>query len=217
MNSPIIRAVGFDLDNTLYEPNDNTNKQIREYLCQTVTGFLGRPHEEVHEEFYRIFGGLGSGSKTIVELTGIDRKDAKSWVQKGLEEADVASVLREDPELAVLLSRIHDNYKTYLITSSREEIAVKKFGALGINPVVFDIRLYADNSGNLLRDDGSAFKYISETFGVPLEEMMFVGDREKTDILPANELGMTTAIVNAESDKANYQLAKIHDLEGILL
>ena len=46
--------------------------------------------------------------------------------------------------------------------------------------------------------------------------MMFVGDREKVDIIPAAKLGMLTAIVNAKSELAHFELQAIHDLEKIL-
>ena len=46
---------------------------------------------------------------------------------------------------------------------------------------------------------------------------MFVGDREKSDILPAKKLGIKTAIVNSMSQSADYQLKTIYDLEEILL
>ena len=64
--------------------------------------------------------------------------------------------------------------------------------------------------------NGSVFIYVADYHKLSFNNMMFVGDREKTDIIPAKKLGITTFIVNANSDSADYQLDEIYNLEKIL-
>ena len=207
-----IESVGFDLDGTLYKPNDEVNEQIRRYACERASELLGRKYDEVRSEFNIYFLDTQSASQSLVKL-GIE--NGKEIMQEALEKADIASILGRDERLADLIVRLAENYKLFLITSSPERNALAKLNALGINSILFSPKLYGDSE--YIRDDGSAFNYVSGEQSVLLSQMMFVGDRKQTDIIPAKRWGMRTAIVNARSKEADYQLDSIYDLEGILL
>lgn len=208
-----IKSVGFDFDNTLYEPNPEINEKIREYVCRHASEALNKSYASIRKKFDELYLETESGSESL-KLLGIS--EGKVLMQEALEKADIASVLKKDDRLVRVLSKLNESYRLFLITGSSERISLKKLGVLGINPDLFHPKLYFD-SPFLREDGGSAFKYVSELHGVSLEQMMFVGDREQIDIIPANELGLTTAIVNGKSKIATYELLDIYELEEILL
>jgi FMN phosphatase YigB (HAD superfamily) len=208
----MVRSVGFDLDGTLYKLTDQINERIRSYACQRASEELGRSYDDVRADFDAEFSRTQSGSKSL-EAAGA--RDGKALVQEALEFADVASELRRDVMLAGMLERMSKSRKLYLITSSPEELAIAKMETLGISPEIFRPRLFRESP--YLRDDGSAFRFVAESHGVKYGEMVFVGDRDGTDIIPARDLGMWTAIVNATSDVADFHLEEIYDIENIVL
>jgi FMN phosphatase YigB (HAD superfamily) len=206
-----IKAVGFDLDNTLYYKTPEIDNLIQDYICEQIAIVLKKDYTEVRLQFTSNYVKTQSGSISL-KLLGI--KNGKELVQKAIEYADVSSVLKKDEKLVSMLMDLKSTYNTFLITSSPENAAIKKISALGIEKDIFDPRLYGESI--YLRDDGSAFRHIAKYLKLSLEEIMFVGDREKTDIIPAKVLGITTAIVNNKSEHADYNLTDIYQLKEIL-
>ncbi|MBX4212438.1 HAD family hydrolase [Candidatus Pacearchaeota archaeon] len=210
-----LKAIGFDLDKTLYKPNNDIDKRIQDYACEQASKHLCQPYNDVRLKFTEQLAILNSGRRALMSL-GISEDKAQNMIQEGLENADISIILQPDKKLASLIEKISWQYKTFLITTSTENLACKKLEALGIDKDLFYPKLYADAMPKYKRENGTAFKYVSDILKVPLQEVMFVGDRESVDILPANELNMKTAIVNAKSVHASYQLNEIYDLEKIL-
>jgi FMN phosphatase YigB (HAD superfamily) len=171
------------------------------------------PYDVVRKVFQKANSELQSARRSL-SLLGIPIEDGKLFVQEALENANIAKALKEDKRLCYMMSNIVDKYHVYLITSSSKDQTKKKLNALGLETKLFYPLL--DSDAKYLRDDGQAFTHVSAILNVPLADMMFVGDREKVDIIPGANLGMLTAIVNAKSDIANFQLSTIYELEKIL-
>ncbi len=207
-----IVSLGFDLDNTLYD-GAKTNEAIQDHICGQASTFLDRPYEEIREIFRDHYERTQSASGSLT-LMGIGSSKGVEIVQTSLEEADVSPSLERDEKLVGMFDRLSQRYKLFLITSSSKNTASKKLSALGIESSLFSPFLYRDSP--YLRNDGSAFEYVASNHNVSFDSMMFVGDREKVDIIPAKSLGIKTAIVNATSDEADYQLRNIYELEKFL-
>ncbi len=214
-----IKAVGFDLDNTLYVQTPEVHASIQNHIARRAAELLGRDYDAVKREFDAHYAELHSAGQSLREMgianCGVDPRDI---VQEALEQADVASVLSRDDRLVAMFDRLDQVLPLFLITTSGRVIAHRKLYAIGIEPIRFRVALYAEEANRgLERRDGTAFCHVAQELGVRLDEMLFVGDREKTDITPAAELGMKTAIVNARSEHATIELASIYDLECLLL
>ncbi len=208
----LVDAVGFDLDNTLYCSTSAITQKIQNYMLAKASAFLGRSLTQVQQEYTRIYSQLQSGRKTL-EALGVPQ--AQQAVQDALEHADIVSLLQRDDRLVALLQKLQISYKLFLITGSQEQTAHNKLNTLGISQTTFDLAMYS--GAPYERHDGSAFRHVAQMFNIPLTRILFVGDRERVDILPAKQLGVKTAIVNASSTYADYQLTTLYDLEQILL
>lgn len=206
-----ITSLGFDLDNTLYRQGPEMNEKIQEYACRKASTLLSQPYETVRSRFDQNFSETQSGSRSL-EAIGIT--NGREIIQEALENADIASVLKEDVRLQRMLDKLASSYKLFLITGSSKQIALGKLEAMGLlDPLVFNPTFYAESPYR--REDGTAFQYVARLHNVGFDRMMFVGDREKVDIIPAKDLGIKTAIVNAASDLADIQLREIYELEKI--
>ncbi len=205
--------IGFDLDNTLFKPNARINEYIRSYACRQASELLGQSYEQVRSAFDEQFALLKSFRGSL-RAVGIE--DATPIVQEALEQEEIVSLLQKDEALNAMLVRLSVRYGLFLITTNTEKVALRKLQALGIDADLFDPKIYELENPLYIRRDGSAFHRVSQLQSIDLSQMLFVGDRESTDILPAKQLGMMTAIVNAKSSQADYQLEDIYQLEEIL-
>ncbi|MCL5730369.1 MAG: HAD family hydrolase [Candidatus Pacearchaeota archaeon] len=210
----MIKQIGFDLDNTLYKELPEVHQEIHNNTITLASRILGLEVEDARRKFDEFYNQLGSGSQTLMRIGITSLKQAKRIVQEAIDMTDTARGLTRDERLAGMLERFAQQRGLYLITTSPKKQAYEKFNILGVNPDLFGIKLYGDS--DLLRDDGSVFRYVSKQTNTLSYEIMFVGDREKVDILPAKALGMKTAIVNATSQNADYNLGSIYDLENIV-
>lgn len=206
-----ILSIGFDLDNTLFKPNAEIDEKIRSYACQRAGEILQEPYEKIRNRFDDYYKIMQSGRRSLQAL-GI--KNSKELMQEALEKTDIISLLSRDERLHGVINRLSAAYKLFLITGGNEEISLRKLEALGIEDRLFDPKLYS--SSLYKRIDGSAFVHVSQLHQTSFSKMMFVGDREEVDILPAKKLGLTTAIVNATSAEADYQLQTIYQIEEIV-
>ena len=209
-----IGAVGFDLDNTLYVKNPTIDNEINNYICLKASKFLKRKLQEVNDLYNKKYSELQSSRLSLIAM-GIEEDKAISIVQEALENSNIAAYLKKDYQLVDLLKSLSHHYSLFLITGSRKDIAIKKLNALGIDKKLFYPILYSDSRQK--REDGAAFSHVSLLLNLQPINMMFIGDREKVDIIPAKKLGIKTAIVNSTSQFADYQLKTIYDLEEILL
>lgn len=203
-------VVGFDLDNTLYKPNKEINEEIKRLACKLASAKLNIDYLEIRRLFDENYSENNSGSKSL-EIIGIN--NGKELMQSALENIDV-NFLKRDRKLVNLIKNIYEEYKLFMITSNKHTTAIRKLDVLGIYSGVFDPLISSESKLN--REEGSVFEYIKKKFKVDYKDILFIGDREKTDIIPANRIGIKTAIVNSKSNIANFQLEEIYDLEFIL-
>lgn len=209
-----ILAIGFDLDNTLYIQDAEVDAVIQRNISEQVAQELSLDPQKTAQaylDFYRI---TQSASTSVQKLGVKSPVRAKEIVQTALETANIAEKLKIDVQLVSMLERLSKNAKLFLITGSRENLAMGKLHALGLKKNIFSAAIYAESS--LRRENGTAFEYIRDTLGVPYQNMVFIGDRESVDIVPANNLGIKTIMVNGTSKFATHNLSSIYQLEAIL-
>ncbi len=208
-----IEAVGFDVDNTLYKLGPDIEMVLLENIVHSVSSVRGQAYNEARDDFFAHYNELHSASASLAKM-GVP--NGKALVQEAMENAGMASVLRKDAKLRRLMLSLSKRYKLFLITGSSLEHTHAKLRALGLSdPGLFKAQICSDSAYR--REDGSAFRRVSEILSVPLQKMMFIGDREAIDILPAKSLGVKTAIVNGRSKEADYNLDAIYELEELLL
>lgn len=208
------KAIGFDLDNTLYKETPETKSIITEYILEKAAAILRKEISEIKKEYSKNYNLFQSARRALIAM-GI--KEGMDIVQEALEKADIASQLKPDNKTAILLQDLAKTYKLFLITGSKKNEAQKKLQALGINYKLFTESIYADNPHKLLREDGTAFTYIAEKLHLKQEELVFVGDREQVDIIPAKKLGITTCIINGQSKEADYNITSLEELRKYFL
>ncbi len=205
----VVKAVGFDLDQTLYQDSPEIQSRVRGEFYATIACCLNIPFEEAQARFEEGYAQTQSGGQTLKEL-GI--ADAREVLRDCLVKADISQVLQYDEKLVHLMTKITKDYFTFLITESRQADAEKKLQALGLSSEIFHYVAFWDTT-NLRKDTGTIFPEILRLSGLRPEEHVYCGDRLKDDILPAKQAGLKTILVGKENREADLCITTIHKLE----
>ncbi len=207
-----IKAVGFDLDQTLYGNTPEIQARVRGEIYNFISSTLDIPWERARERFEEAYKRIGEGGRTLESL-GIQQGSER--LRDCLARANVAQVLSRDEKLIQLMGRLNTNYFTFLITESREDDARRKLAALGLSADQFDFTAFWDST-ELRKHTGTIFPKIFRRSHYAPEEHLYCGDKMNDDIFPAKKAGLKTVLVGSENSQADYCLPKIHDLEGLL-
>ncbi len=208
-----VKAIGFDLDGTLYAPSEEINDRVRTQIARKIlekSPFL-ETIDRARQYFESRYQEIQSGSKVLSE---VGYKDPSIIIDECLAKADVLDLIKEDRRLAKFLAQLRENNFVYLLTHTPRELGVKKLQRLGIIPELFDRQIYSDTI-NTDRLEGKPFQYAIDESGIPPKNHVYIGDRKQSDIIPANRLGMQTIAVWSKIPEATLSLPTIHDIEGV--
>lgn len=213
-----VKAVGFDLDGTLYKSTPEMDDRIRVGFAWIIARDYPDQFpsvEKAREYFEGRYSELQSGTAVLREL-GYESETADQIRDSCLVNADTLDLLRTDRDLAALIHNIQHMYVTYLLTSSPRELGIQKLERLGIDSRFFEYAFYGDTF-NGSKSSGEAFKYVLSVVGFTPGKHIYIGDRRKSDILPAKKLGMGTIAVWSEIPEADFSVPTIYDIEDLLL
>jgi len=213
-----VEYVGFDLDGTLYPTDGEINDRVRTRIAEKILerNPSVRTVSAARACFENMYKKLESGTR-VLEACGYS--NASAVMDECLATADVLGLIRPNPALAQMMEELHDNCGTYLITSGPEDLALSKLERIGIDPNFFDFRFFSDNPSGFSKINGTAFQNALKVMGYSSggEWHVYVGDRENSDIVPAQSFGMKTVKVGGSKGSADYLIEKIEDLRGLLL
>lgn len=177
---PILGVI-FDLDDTLY-----SEKQYIRSGFKTVAKFLG--NETFVDRLWTYFeNGKLAIDELLNELDCIERK------QECLE------VYREQMPEITLYDGVDDlifdlknkGIKVGIITDGRVSGQKKKLQALGLDKMVDDIIITDELGGVQFRKPCNiAFRIMQRKWGIPFEQMVYVGDNLTKDFQACKQLGM---------------------------
>lgn len=196
-----IKLVAWDLDGTLYQPNRQLEQAIDQLKFETVAKKLEVGLREAKDQFKQVYQKLNSNTKTLNHF-GLDGQQffIDAWL-----ELDLEKYIPPNPELAKNLKRLKSetNLKQYILTNSNtQETVLKKLNLIGIDPKVFD-QIHTSVEIGYNKPDKQAFRVLWNESGFKKNEIVYVGDRIKTDIRPAKKLGLRAVHISQNKLKAN--------------
>ncbi len=211
-----IKLVGFDLDSTLYQNNPKIDERISLEIAKKVLEY--KPELLNLGNAKRLCDNLYAevGSRTQ-SLRNLSFPNAGEMINECISRADITDLIKPDDKIAKLLDKIHENYKTFLITSAITNQAIPRLKKLGIEEKVFDYAIFGDSALPNKKLDGSIFSYFLNMSGYSAQEHVYIGDNLKTDILPPRSLGMKTIAVGKNLKEADFSVERIYDIENLLL
>ena len=208
----MIKAVGFDLDRTLYSDSPEIYQRV---TVQVALAILSKkPELESVERIREIYEKeairLGSWPKVLEKLGFLDPVKV---VHQSLERANIVEFIPRDEKLVGIVERLHAKYYLFLITGSSRSFAQQVLGKIGINFRMFQFSFFGDTRKKNLE----VFRHFLEQSVFTPDEHVYIGDNPKTDIFMPRSLGMKTIAVGRCVEEADSWVGHIHEIEGLLL
>ncbi|MFA5576804.1 MAG: HAD family hydrolase [Tissierellaceae bacterium] len=220
----MIKAIVFDLDDTLYKEHDfvfDGFRQVSEYLNRKYEIGSDILYGDMIEIFYR------EGRGRI-----FDSLCSKYDLPENVD--DLVKVYRENkPNIELyedaikLLSKIKDRYFLGIITDGKSFVQWNKIKALGLEDYIDKIIVTDDKGLDYWKPSEEPYRDILEYFNVIAEELIYIGDNPKKDFISAKRLGINTIrIIRPTGDhmntylskeyEANYNIKSLLELEDII-
>lgn len=197
----MLRAVLFDLDDTLYRERDFVDQSFRS-VAKVMAGYLsakgksgrgqGLPGESEEELFGQMIELMEQEGRGEIFNRLCERYDVDIPVQ-GLVKIyrDTKPVLELYPDGEELLGWLEDRkIKTGLITDGNAAVQRNKIEALGLDRRL-DVVLASYDLG-LRKPDKGVYVYCLEKLECRPEEAVYIGDNPLKDFIGARKLGMKT-------------------------
>ena len=184
-----IRAVLFDLDNTIYPASNGLMQSIDQRIGEYVQRTLGISEDEalrLRRHYYAEFG---------TTLRGLQQHNGHVEIESYLQYVhDVAldAFLQSDERLNALLTSL--KARKAIFTNSPREHAERVLEILGIArhfERIFDLRYF----NFVAKPDPACYARVLQELGVAGEEVMLLEDTSN-NLRPAKQLGMTTILID---------------------
>ena len=165
-----IRALGWDLDGTLYRDVPEIRERMEGQVLTTISERLGQDLDQIPFE----------------------------------------QLLRPDPKLKRMFASL-PNLRHVLITHNRIDQARRKLACLGLPESVFTL-VVPVYDWEMSKQDPSLYRKVLELLTIRPHQVLYLGDREAVDILPAREAGLRTGMVWGDSSAADISLPTVYDV-----
>ena len=202
-----IKGIGWDLDGTLYPANTIPEELFIETQVKAVMEKNNWSKKKAKEEYEEIYKEIGSHTKTLSKL-GVN---GVSLFLKFWDELPLEKYLKPDKKLIQMFKLLKGVRHFVLSNGGREEQVKRKMKLLGLDLGGFEMIVSGYDLG-LVKPSKEIFQGMAKKMNLKTSEIMYVGDREKADVIGAKEAGMRTCLVYGESKEADVSLESVYEV-----
>jgi HAD superfamily hydrolase (TIGR01662 family) len=206
-----IKAIGFDVDGTLYHPPQAMSVEVGKILIAKAAEALSQDPDELAEEYLKRREEYRSNTKTLNSF-GIDGEKIFQEVWDGIE---IERYVSKDIKLVQMLSTLAKKYRLFIVTNGSGRQVERKLTHLGLDYHLFDPRIYCYDQG-WVKPEPAPFLAAMESLDCKPEEIVYVGDREDVDIDGARVVGMRTVFIGEGKTSADASCETVYDV-GLML
>lgn len=234
MASVRLRAVLFDLDDTLYDygPCDHSGLDAAWWALRSdIEADLSREqfqqlHNTIHER-YATLGNPSSHNRALFFKAMVEAAFGRSRPQLVLElheaywRAFYDAMELNGAAIELLLRLQERNLKLGLVSNHVALPQLGKIRQLGLE-AYFPVVVTSEEAG-ADKPDPASFGVALKRLGVPARESVFVGDDEEKDMKGASVAGMTTILTTEYSGRADpssvadYRVGQLAEVLSVIL
>ena len=211
INAKSVKAVGFDVDGTLYHAPEAMSVEVGKILIQKAAEALSQDPDELAEEYLKRRDEYRSNTQTLNSF-GLD---GERIFQDVWDTIAIEKYVIPDKKLVKMIETLKKKYKLFIITNGSGSQVERKITYLGLDYHDFDPRIYCYDQG-WVKPEPAPFLAAIESLNLKPEEIVYVGDREDIDIEGAQAIGMKTIFVGGVSEKADASCETVYDV-GLML
>ncbi|MEJ2211865.1 MAG: pyrimidine 5'-nucleotidase [Anaerolineae bacterium] len=207
-----IRAILFDLDDTLYPRSAGVMIKIRERILAYMRSRLELSAEEADELRRRYLHEYGTTMRGLQIHHHIEADDYLDFVH----DVPLHDYIRPNPALDRALASLPQ--QKVVFTNASREHALRVLDVLGVTHH-FDRIVDVRDVGFESKPRPAAYRRVCEMLDLRPEECVLVEDNVR-NLRPAKELGMTTVLVGSAVDDAedvvDHAIARVEEIAGVL-
>jgi FMN phosphatase YigB (HAD superfamily) len=210
-----INVIIWDIDGTLYPFNEESSGAILESAYISIGEYMHWPRHKVLEEFNKVFEKITPSSTEAVSL--ICNVPIAEAAVKTDTHLNRPRFIKRDEKLITLFEQL-SGFRHFILGNGSKKHITAGLVTLGLSPRIFDEIVTSEIVGvNKPEDNG--FLYIMEKTGLPPNQHLMVGDREKVDLVPAKKLGIRTCLVWSVKPGmiADITLPSVYELSQVLI
>jgi putative hydrolase of the HAD superfamily len=222
LQSQTIRALIFDLDDTLYCEREFLVGGYRA-VAECLSAACSQPCAAIHEMMMEIFAQDGR-RRVMPAILGL-------FPGRGFQVPDLVRIYRRHtPSIglftgyAELLKELRSSYRLGIVTDGAPEVQRAKCAALGLEDAVDSIIYTWENGRDKEKPNPFPFCQILRQLQVEASEALFIGDNLEKDIRGARGVGMRCARVQSppillgapDSDDADFIIDSLTQLPLLL-
>ena len=212
----MIRTIFFDTSDTLY-----SNKNFKKAQSRAAIEILAKKRKIDFFVAEKIFAEKKIALKkklphitkvAMLRKFGISQKNFHEFLTK----IEPRNFLRPDLKLKKILENLRKKFALGILTNISEKFLEKILAALEIDKNIFSFFVTIENTKNSKPHD-EPFRTATALAGNLPAEILYVGDSETKDILPAKKNGLRTILVSEnENSAADAVIPEILEIEKIL-
>jgi putative hydrolase of the HAD superfamily len=221
----MIRALVFDLDDTLYLESDFVASGYRA-VARHLAKKYGCCLREVFHTMMSVF--VTQGRESVLPTV------VRRFLGDGVPLVELVEIYRgHNPRIrlfsgyAQLLDRLHKTYRTGIITDGLPEVQKRKVRVLGLEHRMDRIIYTWEYGTEKQKPHPHCFASMMEYLHTDADTTLYIGDNPEKDCKGAHNAGMKCVQVQVPSgverrlgypsaDKAEYVLESLYQLPGIL-
>ncbi|MEK6921678.1 MAG: HAD-IA family hydrolase [Nanoarchaeota archaeon] len=206
-----ITHIWFDLEGTLLK-NPTYDAAVEDFAYQLYLQETGKKRAaETKKEFDLLLKQHVRKSLIFVALG----KSKKFYAEAFATQFPFQNYVSVDKDVQAVISFLKDKkIGLGVYTSLPRDPLVKILGLLGLHSS--DFTLLSGDDVTKGKPDPEGFEKIVQLCSVPAAHIIFVGDSEQKDIIPAKSVGMKTILVRGSCAVADYCVADFKELLSFL-
>jgi putative hydrolase of the HAD superfamily len=210
----LIRAILFDLDNTLYSINSGLEQNTQRLIIEYTAEFLGLSPEEARQERRKGLSRYGTTLEWLLEEKGFSPANIDAYYAAVHPDGEEAP-LERDPTLRPFLQSLPVPL-AILTNSPREHVdrILAKLDVADLFAHIFDMR-WGNNQGKPLP---IAFNRALEVLGATAETTLFIDDHPRyvEGYIALGGRGLLLDERNAHADLALPRIRSLRELTAYL-
>ena len=209
----MIRAVGFDLDGTLFDHCAAASSGLANLLRER--GWVYEGSANLGQEWIRIereyFAQYIAGNLTIVEQRKLRMRDFLELTNVEVQDSELDELVTKYlshyanswiayPDVVTTLNALRDSgFRLAVLTNGQQEQQEAKLAKMGIRDMFESV--LAIGTFSVPKPDVRAFKELALTLACEPQEVAYVGDDPHTDAIAATRAGMCGIWLNREGQE----------------
>jgi putative hydrolase of the HAD superfamily len=229
-----IKAVLFDVDDTLFDRNLAQRKVLDLIVSQLPDVFNGLEKKRILEAFLesdRISteefnagapweGGRDGRNRIFLRLLGLPENYASTITELYVRKSSI--VKAPVPGAVSTVKNLSKRFKVGVISNGAPDVQYRKLETIGLRDL-FSCIVLSEEIGSIRKPDPRIFQLALSSLHLLSSECLYVGDSYMNDVVGAKGVGMQVCWLNRktlkpadEKIKADFVISKLEELTEIL-